>query len=53
MRSPPNLENLGWRSVGTTMSRLLADNGLAAMPHSSDWAVPMADSVYYTSILSN
>jgi hypothetical protein len=33
------------------MSRLLADNGLAAMPHSGDW-VPMADSVYYTSVLS-
>jgi methyltransferase (TIGR00027 family) len=49
---PTYLENLGWRSVGTPMSRLLADTGLAAMPHSSDWAVPMADSVYYTSFLS-
>ncbi len=48
---PTSLANLGWRSVGTPMSRLLADNGLAAMPHSSDW-VPMADSVYYTSVLS-
>src|SRR5690349_24261243 len=48
---PTYLANLGWRSVGTPMSRLLADNGLAAMPHSSDW-VPMADSVYYTSVLS-
>ena len=48
---PTYLENLGWRSVGTPMSRLLADNGLAAMPHSSDW-VPMADTVYYTSVLS-
>jgi methyltransferase (TIGR00027 family) len=48
---PTYLENLGWRSVGTPMSRLLADNGLAAMPHSSDW-VPMADTVYYTSVLN-
>src|ERR1700755_1636623 len=39
---PTYLQNLGWRSVGTPMSRLLAYNGLAAMPHSSDW-VPMAD----------
>jgi O-methyltransferase involved in polyketide biosynthesis len=49
---PTYLENLGWRSVGTPMSRLLAHNGLAAMPHSSDWAVPMADTVYYTSVFS-
>jgi O-methyltransferase involved in polyketide biosynthesis len=48
---PTYLENLGWRSVGTPMSRLLADNGLAATPHSSDW-VPMAASVYYTSVIS-
>jgi methyltransferase (TIGR00027 family) len=49
---PTYLENLGWRSVGTPMSRLLADNGLAALPHSSNTTVPMADSVYYTSVLS-
>src|SRR3984893_18707177 len=48
---PTYLQNLGWQSVGTPMSRLLADNGLAAMPHRSDW-VPMADTVYYTSVLS-
>jgi methyltransferase (TIGR00027 family) len=48
---PTYLQNLGWRSAGTPISRLLADNGLAAMPHSSDW-VPMADTVYYTSVLS-
>jgi methyltransferase (TIGR00027 family) len=48
---PTYLENLGWRSAGTPISRLLADNGLAAMPHSSDW-VPMADTVYYTSVLN-
>src|SRR6202012_814287 len=46
---PTYLENLGWRSVGTPMNRLLADNGLAAMPHSSDW-VPMAGMGYYTSV---
>jgi methyltransferase (TIGR00027 family) len=45
------LQNLGWQSVGTPISRLLADNGLAALPHASDW-VPMADTVYYTSVLS-
>ena len=48
---PTYLANLGWRSVGTPISRLLADNGPAALPHSSDW-VPMADSVYYTSVFS-
>jgi methyltransferase (TIGR00027 family) len=48
---PTYLKNLGWRSVGTPISRLLADNGLAAMPHSSDWT-PMADTVYYTSVFS-
>src|SRR4051794_11982816 len=48
---PTYLENLGWRSVGTPISRLLADNGLAALPHSSDWT-PMADTIYYTSVLS-
>jgi O-methyltransferase involved in polyketide biosynthesis len=48
---PTYLQNLGWQSVGTPISRLLADNGLAAIPHSSDW-VPMADTVYYTSVLS-
>jgi methyltransferase (TIGR00027 family) len=48
---PTYLQNLGWRSVGTPISRLLADNGLAAMPHSSHWH-PMADTVYYTSVLS-
>ena len=48
---PIYLQNLGWRSVGTPISRLLADNGLAATPHSSHW-VPMANTVYYTSVLS-
>ncbi|MGO8771664.1 MAG: SAM-dependent methyltransferase [Mycobacterium sp.] len=45
------LQNLGWRSVGTRMSQLLADNGLAAIPQHYD-SVSMADTVYYTSVLS-
>jgi methyltransferase (TIGR00027 family) len=44
------LENLGWRSVGTPMSQLLADNGLAAIPQSND-SVSVADTIYYTSAL--
>jgi methyltransferase (TIGR00027 family) len=42
------LDSLGWRSVGTPMSQLLADNGLAAIPQSND-SVSMADTIYYTS----
>jgi len=45
------LQNLGWRSVGTPMSELLADHGLAAIPQHHD-SVSMADTVYYTSVLS-
>jgi methyltransferase (TIGR00027 family) len=45
------LENLGWRSVGTEMSQLLADNGLAAIPQNND-SVSVADTIYYTSLLS-
>ncbi len=45
------LQNLGWRSVGSRMSQLLADNGLAAIPQHYD-SVSMADTVYYTSVLS-
>jgi len=45
------LENLGWRSVGTQMSQLLADNGLAAIPQNND-SVSVADTIYYTSVLS-
>ena len=44
------LENLGWRSVGTRMSELLADNGLAAIPQAND-SVSVADTVYYSSVL--
>jgi methyltransferase (TIGR00027 family) len=42
------LDELGWPSVGTPMSQLLADNGLAAIPQSND-SVSMADTIYYTS----
>jgi len=45
------LNNLGWRTAGTPMSQLLADNGLAAIPQSND-SVSVADTIYYTSILS-
>jgi len=44
------LQNLGWRSVGTQMSQLLADFGLSAVPQTHD-SVSMADTVYYASIL--
>ncbi len=46
----PYLTNLGWRSVGTPMSRLLADNGLRPISQASD-AVTVADTMYYTSVL--
>lgn len=42
------LDRLGWRSVATPMSQLLADNGLAAIPQNND-SVSMADTIYYTS----
>jgi methyltransferase (TIGR00027 family) len=45
------LQNLGWQSVGIRMSQLLADNGLAAIPENND-SVSMADTIYYSSILS-
>ena len=45
------LDELGWRSVGTPMSQLLADSGLEAVPQSHD-SVSMADTVYYASVLS-
>ncbi len=45
------LENLGWRSAGTPMSQLLADNGLAAIPQTHD-SVSVADTIYYSSVLS-
>jgi methyltransferase (TIGR00027 family) len=45
------LDDLGWRSVGTPMSQLLADNGLEAFAQTHD-SVSMADTIYYTSVLS-
>jgi len=45
------LRDLGWRCAGTQMSQLLADNGLAAIPQTND-SVSVADTIYYTSILS-
>ena len=45
------LENLGWRTAGTAMSQLLADNGLTAIPQ-TDGAVSVADTVYYSSVLT-
>jgi methyltransferase (TIGR00027 family) len=46
-----HLENLGWRSVGTPMRQLLADNGLTTIPQRDD-AVSVADTVYYSSVLA-
>jgi len=48
------LDGLGWWSVGTPMSQLLADFGLSAFgpdPQTHD-SVSMADTIYYTSVLS-
>lgn len=45
------LEALGWQSAGTPMSRLLAVNGLTAIPQTND-SVSVADTIYYTSVLS-
>lgn len=42
------LDVLGWRSTGTPMSQLLADNGLAPIPQGND-SVSVADTIYYTS----
>ncbi len=44
------LDGLGWQSVGTPMSDLLADHGLTAIPQTND-SVSVADTVYYTSEL--
>jgi methyltransferase (TIGR00027 family) len=42
------LDTLGWRSVGTPMSQLLADHGLPPVPQGND-SVSMADTIYYSS----
>ena len=47
-----HLQSLGWRTVATPMSRLLADNGLAAIPRSPD-SVSMADNLYQTGVLTH
>lgn len=46
------LDDLGWRSVGTPMSQLLADHDLEAIPQTHD-SVSMADTIYYSSTLGN
>lgn len=49
------LDKLGWRSSGTPLSQLLSDNGFAAIPQTDDSvadSVSMADTTYYTSVLS-
>jgi methyltransferase (TIGR00027 family) len=43
------MDTLGWRSTGMPMSKLLADNGLPAIPQGND-SVSVADTIYYTSI---
>lgn len=45
------LNNLGWRSDGIRMSKLLADSGLDAIPQTND-SVSVADTIYYSSVLS-
>ena len=42
------LDMLGWQSVGTPMSQLLADHGLPPFPQGND-SVSMADTIYYSS----
>ena len=46
------LQNLGWQTVGTPMTQLFADNGIAAIPQNND-SVSIADTVYYTSVLTH
>lgn len=45
------LKNLGWQTVGTQMSELLADSGLAVIPQTND-SVSVADTIYYSSVLN-
>jgi methyltransferase (TIGR00027 family) len=47
-----HLDDLGWTSVATQMRQLLADNGLAAIPHNDD-SMSVADTIYYSSVLAN
>lgn len=45
------LDNLGWRSDGVKMSRLLADLGVDSIPQTND-SVSVADTIYYSSVLA-
>lgn len=45
------LDNLGWQTVGTAMSELLADNDFPAIPQTND-SVSVADTIYYTAVLN-
>jgi methyltransferase (TIGR00027 family) len=45
------LDTRGWRSVGISMEKLLADFGFPAMPRQDDGTSTMADVIYYTSVL--
>lgn len=44
------LDKLGWRSVGTQMTQLLADSGLPAIPQAND-SISVVDTIYYSSEL--
>jgi methyltransferase (TIGR00027 family) len=46
------LGTLGWQSSGTRMSQLFAENGLPAIPQTTD-SVSVADTIYYTSVRKN
>jgi methyltransferase (TIGR00027 family) len=46
------LDGLGWRSNGARMTELFADNGLPALPQSTD-SISVADTIYYTSVRKN
>ena len=46
------LQNLGWQTVGTPMTQLFADNGIAAIPQNND-SVSIANTVYYSSVLQH
>lgn len=45
------LQNLGWDSTGVQMSQLLDEHGLGSVPQTHD-SVSMADTIYYTSVLT-
>ena len=46
------LQNLGWHTVGTPMTQLFADNGLAAIPQNND-SVSIANTIYYSAALKH